>query len=58
MAGSCAAYATGELALGAKLGAELRSNLLAARELCVKEAQGRPRESGLDQIRREIGSKS
>jgi hypothetical protein len=30
MAGSCAAYATGELALGAKLGAEVRSNLLGA----------------------------
>lgn len=45
MAGSCAAYATGDLALGAKLGAELRSNLLGARELCVKEAQSRPKGS-------------
>jgi hypothetical protein len=43
MAGSCAAYATGDLALGSKLGAELRSNLLGARELTVREAQSRPK---------------
>jgi hypothetical protein len=54
MAGSCAAYATGELALGSKLGAEIRSNLLGARELCVKEAQSRPRESARDRIAREM----
>ena len=41
MAGSRSAYAAGELALGAKLGAEVRSCLLAARELCVREAQSR-----------------
>jgi hypothetical protein len=46
MAGSCAAYATGELALGARLGAEIRSNLLGARELCVRDAQVRPRGKG------------
>jgi hypothetical protein len=42
MAGSCAAYAAGDLALGAKLGAEMRQNLLGARELTVREAQARP----------------
>jgi hypothetical protein len=46
MAGSCAAYATGELALGARLGAEIRSNLLGARELCVRDAQVRPKGKG------------
>lgn len=52
MAGSCAAYAAGDLALGARLGAELRSHLLGARELCVKEAQSRPkqRNTALDAI--------
>jgi hypothetical protein len=42
MAASRAAYAKGDLALGAKLGAEVRSCLLGARELCVREAQSRP----------------
>jgi len=54
MAGSCAAYATGDLALGGRLGAEIRSSLLGARELCVREAQARPRESARDRITREI----
>lgn len=44
MAASRAAYAKGELALGARLGAEVRSCLLGARELCVREAQSRPDE--------------
>jgi hypothetical protein len=39
MAGSRAAYAAGELALGAKLGVEVRQNLLGARELTIREAQ-------------------
>lgn len=43
MAGSRAAYATGDTALGAKLGIEVRQNLLAARELTVREAQSRPK---------------
>jgi len=39
MAGSRAAYAIGELALGSKLGTEVRQNLLGARELTVLEAK-------------------
>ena len=50
MAGSCAAYATGELALGAKLGAEMRQNLLGARELTVREAQSRPKQSAREAL--------
>lgn len=41
MAGSRAAYATGDVTTGARLGAEVRSCLLGARELCVREAQSR-----------------
>ncbi len=53
MAGSCAAYAAGDLALGARLGAEIRSHLLGARELCVREATSRPSgESPVERIRR------
>lgn len=47
MAGSRAAYASGDLATGARLGAEVRSCLLGARELCVREAQARPRTDDL-----------
>lgn len=43
LAGSRAAYAAGDLAMGAKLGVEVRQNLLAARELTVLEAKARPR---------------
>ena len=43
MAGSRAAYAAGDLTLGARLGVEVRQNLLGARELTVREAQGRPK---------------
>lgn len=43
MAGSRAAYAAGETALGARLGAEVRQNLLGAYELCAREAAARPR---------------
>ena len=50
MAASCAAYAAGDLALGAKLGAELRSHLLGARELTVREAQGRANQPGVDPV--------
>jgi hypothetical protein len=50
MAASCAAYAAGDLALGAKLGAELRQHLLGARELTVREAQSRPKQSARDQL--------
>ena len=39
MAGSRAAYAAGDTALGAKLGVEVRQNLLGARELTVLEAK-------------------
>ncbi|MEI9940504.1 MAG: hypothetical protein WDO69_25090 [Pseudomonadota bacterium] len=42
MAGSRAAYAQGDLATGAKLGVEVRQNLLGARELTVLEAKSRP----------------
>ncbi len=42
MAGSRAAYASGDVAAGAKLGVEVRQNLLAARELTVLEAKSRP----------------
>lgn len=55
MAGSCAAYAAGDCALGAKLGAELRSNLLGARELCVREAQSRPKTSATDAALARLG---
>jgi hypothetical protein len=54
MAASCAAYATGDLALGAKLGAEVRSNLLGARELTVKEAKSRPRDE-MAELNRRLG---
>jgi len=43
MAGSRAAYAEGDAATGAKLGVEVRQNLLGARELTVLEAKARPR---------------
>lgn len=42
MAGSRAAYAIGDTVTGAKLGVEVRQNLLGARELTVREAQRRP----------------
>ncbi|MEI9950609.1 MAG: hypothetical protein WDO74_16935 [Pseudomonadota bacterium] len=42
MAGSRAAYAIGDTVTGAKLGVEVRQNLLGARELTVREAQARP----------------
>jgi hypothetical protein len=42
MAGSRAAYATGDTVTGARLGVEVRQNLLAARELTVLEAKSRP----------------
>jgi hypothetical protein len=45
MAGSRAAYGTGDVATGARLGAEVRSCLLGARELCVREAESRPKGS-------------
>jgi len=57
MAGSRAAYAEGDAATGAKLGVEVRQNLLGARELTVREAQGRPKESRLAQLRRGTGGK-
>lgn len=50
MAASCAAYAGGDLALGAKLGAELRQHLLGARELTVREAQARPKQSTAERV--------
>jgi hypothetical protein len=37
-----AAYAAGDPALGARLTAEARSNLLGAHELCAREAKSRP----------------
>jgi hypothetical protein len=43
MAASSAAYATGDLALGSRIGAEIRSHLLGARELTVREAETRLR---------------
>jgi len=42
MAGSRAAYASGDVTGGAKLGVEVRQNLLGARELTVLEAKARP----------------
>lgn len=45
MAGSRKAYADGDLVLGAKLGVEVRQNLLAAYELTAKEARGRKQQS-------------
>ncbi len=41
MAGSRAAYASGDVVTGARLGAEVRSCLLGARELAVREAETR-----------------
>jgi hypothetical protein len=46
MAGSRAAYASGDCALGAKLGVEVRQMLLAARELTVRSAQSRANQPG------------
>jgi len=40
-AASRAAYASGDAALGARLSAEARSNLLGAHELCAREAKAR-----------------
>lgn len=40
-AASRAAYAAGDAALGARLSAEARSNLLGAHELCAREAKAR-----------------
>jgi hypothetical protein len=45
-AASRAAYAAGDAALGARLSAEARSNLLGAHELCAREAQRRPKRPG------------
>jgi hypothetical protein len=42
-AASRAAYANGDPALGARLSAEARQNLLGAHELCAREAQARPK---------------
>ena len=41
MAGSRASYAAGDMVAGSRLGAEVRSCLLGARELCVREAETR-----------------
>ena len=41
----------GDLLTGSRLGAEVRSCLLGARELCVREAQGRPRQNPLAELR-------
>jgi hypothetical protein len=41
MAGSRASYAAGDVVAGSRLGAEVRSCLLGARELCVREAETR-----------------
>jgi hypothetical protein len=43
-AASRAAYAAGDPALGARLSAEARSNLLGAHELCAREAKARPKQ--------------
>jgi hypothetical protein len=45
-AASRAAYAAGDAALGARLSAEARSNLLGAHELCAREAERRPKARG------------
>lgn len=42
-AGSRAAFARGELKLGSSLGNDSRQNLLAAHELCAREAEARPK---------------
>ena len=58
MAGSRAAYAIGDTALGAKLGVEVRQNLLGARELTVLEAKSRPKQStGLERLRASVAAK-
>lgn len=57
MAGSRAAYAEGDAVTGAKLGVEVRQNLLGAREITVREAQARPRSSTADTIARLTGGK-
>ena len=46
------------LKLASQLANDSRQNLLAAHELCAKEAKGRPRESDLDRVRRELGGSS
>jgi hypothetical protein len=46
-AASRAAFARGELKLGSQLGNDSRQNLLAAHELCAKEATARPKGNGL-----------
>ena len=44
----------GDLALGSRLADASRANLLSAHELCAREAQSRPKESGLERLRREL----
>jgi len=56
MAGSRAAYAEGDSANGAKLGVEVRQNLLGARELTVREAQGRPKQSAKERLEARIAA--
>lgn len=56
MAGSRAAYAAGDAIAGAKLGVEVRQNLLGARELTVREAQSRPKQSPRERIAARIAN--
>src|SRR5688500_17752199 len=53
LAGSRFAFEVlGDMALGSRLADSSRQNLLAAHELCAREAQSRPRENSLDRLDR------
>jgi len=54
LAASRYAYQQGAFQQGARLAAEVRQHLLGAHELAAREAQARPRQSGLARLRAEI----
>jgi hypothetical protein len=59
LAGSRFAFEVlGDMTLGSRLADASRQNLLAAHELCAKEAVARPGESSLARLRREVGVKA
>ena len=54
LAASRAAFASGDFDRGSKLANDSRQNLLAAHELCAKEAKALPQESAVARLRREL----
>lgn len=56
LAGSRAAFASGDLIAGSRLADASRANLLSAHELCAKEAKARPRENDIERLRRRLAA--